>query len=347
MKNLICPENKMIEEFLKSKNFQTKIDELAEKYKNKKIIIYGAGITFDIIKRNYDISKLNIIGVADKKFNDGDKYHGYKAYNCETFLKEKPDVVLISVYESEIIERYFRKNLIPEVGDFKYEPLINYPYNERFKSRIDLLKNIYSQDKIKIILGSGGKQTPEGWTSTDVDLLDITEKENWTRFLKKNSIDNLLAEHVFEHLEIEEVKAAFNNIYEYLKRGGVLRFAVPDGYHPGEFYKNLTKPGGTGSGSEDHKLFFNIDLLQEIVDREKFDIIPIEYFDNNGIFHKEKYSLDNGYVSRTADNYPNSAFVKNPEEAVKFYESIPENLRYQFEKGNLGYTSLFVDIVKK
>ena len=55
-------------EFFNDNNAQKQIDKLAKKFKNKKVVIYGAGIYFQIIKNNFDISKLNIIGIADKKF---------------------------------------------------------------------------------------------------------------------------------------------------------------------------------------------------------------------------------------------------------------------------------------
>ena len=54
--------------YFKEVNAQKQINKLARKYKNKKIVIYGAGEYFRILKENYDLSKLNIVGIADKKF---------------------------------------------------------------------------------------------------------------------------------------------------------------------------------------------------------------------------------------------------------------------------------------
>ena len=54
--------------YFKSVHAQRQINKLARKYKNKKIIIYGAGEYFQILKNNFDLSKLNIVGIADKKF---------------------------------------------------------------------------------------------------------------------------------------------------------------------------------------------------------------------------------------------------------------------------------------
>ena len=59
----------------------------------------AAKVFFDAIHKYYDLSKLNIIGIADKRFTgheESQSYLGYKVYEpCE--LKElKPDYVLVA-----------------------------------------------------------------------------------------------------------------------------------------------------------------------------------------------------------------------------------------------------------
>ena len=61
---------KGIVNFLKKQNFQKRIDKLSKKYAGKKIIIYGGGKAFELMCQNYDFSKLNIIGIADIKFEN-------------------------------------------------------------------------------------------------------------------------------------------------------------------------------------------------------------------------------------------------------------------------------------
>ena len=56
--------------FLKRRNFKSRLKKLTQKLKNKKIVIYGAGQLFEEINRHYDLSGLNIIALADRKFND-------------------------------------------------------------------------------------------------------------------------------------------------------------------------------------------------------------------------------------------------------------------------------------
>jgi len=122
--------------FLKKKNFQKRIDALAKKYSGNKIIIYGAGIGFEAIKENYDLSKLNIIGIADMKFGNDGEFMGYKTFDPDSFMKESPDAVLIAMVESDIAEDFFKENIIPEHGKFQHEPLIKL-------SIFDLLQKLF------------------------------------------------------------------------------------------------------------------------------------------------------------------------------------------------------------
>jgi glycosyltransferase involved in cell wall biosynthesis len=47
---------------------QRYIDKLAKKLQEKKIVLYGAGIISEILIKNFDLSKLNIIAISDKRF---------------------------------------------------------------------------------------------------------------------------------------------------------------------------------------------------------------------------------------------------------------------------------------
>lgn len=122
-----------IAEFLQQKNFHAYIDKLAQKYKNKKIILYGAGLTFDVINDNYDLSKLNITAISDLKFNDNEQYNGYKTLSPEGIFKNKPDIVLITMFYSNTAQSFFETQLFPKFGKFKYSPLINFSFFDSLK----------------------------------------------------------------------------------------------------------------------------------------------------------------------------------------------------------------------
>ena len=101
-------------EYLEKKKAQTVIDETAEKYKDKKIILYGADLFTGDLFRNYDLSKLNILGVADKTFQDhldGD-YYGYKKFGPYDLLETDFDLLLITAYDDTEIKEYFKKDLL-------------------------------------------------------------------------------------------------------------------------------------------------------------------------------------------------------------------------------------------
>jgi len=103
-------KNEIIKEKnLQKKNLQKKIDKLAEKYNNKKIVLYGAGAFFDDIKKNHDISKLNIVAVSDIKFTEESEYKGFKAIPPQKISEQKPDVILLTVLNKATAFPYIEK----------------------------------------------------------------------------------------------------------------------------------------------------------------------------------------------------------------------------------------------
>lgn len=93
--------------YFKSIKIEKHIKQLAKIDKNKKIILYGAGLMAKELLQNYDLKNLNIIGVCDKKFtNDkNDKFYGYKCITPNELENIDFDsiYVLISRYD-EIIK---------------------------------------------------------------------------------------------------------------------------------------------------------------------------------------------------------------------------------------------------
>ena len=121
--------------FLKKNNFQRRINNLAKKYKGKNIILYSTGILSDVILDNFNLSDLNIIGVSDIKYQfqnnlDLTNYKGFKTIKPMDIRKNKPDLVLILMQEYFRAENYFRKELIPNHGKFKYDSLFKIPIIE-------------------------------------------------------------------------------------------------------------------------------------------------------------------------------------------------------------------------
>ena len=112
-----------IEKLLKKMNFQNKINKLAKKYKNKRILIYGGGLLFSVISRNYDLSGLNIVAVADKSVADNStNIENYKAIPLEELKNISAfDVIMISILKSGSVKNmllnglYFQYKTPPEI----------------------------------------------------------------------------------------------------------------------------------------------------------------------------------------------------------------------------------------
>jgi len=136
-----------------------------------------------------------------------------------------------------------------------------------------------------------------------------------------------------------------SKIYQYLEHGGCLRFAVPDAYHPSGYVRDLTRPGGLEPGADDHKYFYSIYDIRHISKATSFHAVPLEYFDNNGRFHRQEYDFANGYVSRCSKNYL-GRFTNNPSEMKKLLDTTEQHLRQQFYDNKISYTSLLVDFIK-
>ncbi len=152
---------------------------------------------------------------------------------------------------------------------------------------------------VRIILGAGGTSYP-GWISTDYPTLDVTDEKSWHRLFQALKIDALLAEHVFEHLTDNQIVAAFANAYRFLKIGGYIRIAVPDGYHPDTEYIEMVKPGGKGPGSKDHKQLFNYQTLSDQLEKAGFVVRLLEWFDEQGTFNFQEWKRQDGFISRSS-----------------------------------------------
>ncbi len=140
------------------------------------------------------------------------------------------------------------------------------------------------------------------WISTDIEILDIIDSNNWMFLFKKESLCAVLAEHVWEHFDDVQAKKALKNIYVYLKRGGYLRIAVPDGFHPDPSYIELVKPGGSGLGSDTHKQLYNYKSLSKLLVDVGFQVELLEYWDEDGRFHHKKWKEEDGLIIRSMEN---------------------------------------------
>lgn len=86
-------------EYLKDNDFDKKYPKLVKKLAGKKIIIYGTGSMFQVIKETYDLSGIDVIGISDMKYTteeEGNIEFGYKIIPKSKIADYNPDVVLIA-----------------------------------------------------------------------------------------------------------------------------------------------------------------------------------------------------------------------------------------------------------
>ena len=93
-------------------NEQKYIDKLAKKYKNKKILLYGAGLVSDVLFENFDMSKLNIVGISDKRFEgfNEEKYFEIKTYKPYEIKDLDFDILLVALKNYKFMKSILKKN---------------------------------------------------------------------------------------------------------------------------------------------------------------------------------------------------------------------------------------------
>jgi predicted SAM-dependent methyltransferase len=153
--------------------------------------------------------------------------------------------------------------------------------------------------ELRVIIGAGGIEFP-GWLSTEYPVTDFTDSGSLRRLFRPSSVAAFVAEHVWEHLTPEQAAAAARNCFEFLKPGGYLRIAVPDGLHPDASYIEYVRPGGTGLGSDDHKVLYNYRTLSATLEAAGLVVHLLEWFDEEGVFHFSDWDPEAGFVFRSA-----------------------------------------------
>ena len=92
-------------------------------------MFYGAGVFLELIKKYFDLTGINVIGVADRRFanhEENEKFLGYKAYSPDEIANVKPDCVLVATkWYVNIIEELCFKTL--KGTKIKVLPLVRKP----------------------------------------------------------------------------------------------------------------------------------------------------------------------------------------------------------------------------
>lgn len=184
------------------------------------------------------------------------------------------------------------------------------------------LDRITNKKPLKLVIGASGI-CDAGWVKTNIDYLNLLNPGHWESHFRENQIDAMLAEHVWEHLTADEGYSAAQRCFKYLRPGGYLRAAVPDGFHQKNEYIECVRPGGIGAGADDHKILYNHASFADIFEKAGFRVYLLEYFDSERKFHYADWSPSDGKINRS----------------MRFDKRNPNGL--------LNYTSIILDAYKE
>jgi predicted SAM-dependent methyltransferase len=197
-----------------------------------------------------------------------------------------------------------------------------YFYFLHTKNKIAFSRNVKKQkNNLRLVIGASDI-CPKDWLPSEQYFLNLLDEKDWQNFFEPNSIKMMLAEHVWEHLTPEDGKRSAAMCFKYLSKGGHLRVAVPDGFHPNPDSIEYVRPGGHGAGADDHKVLYNHHTFGELFESVGFSVERLEYFDEQGQFHSTDWNSEQGHVIRS-----------------KRYDK-------RNKDGQLAYTSLILDVKK-
>ena len=154
---------------------------------------------------------------------------------------------------------------------------------------------------MKVVLGAGNTSY-DGWISTQETELNLLKPADFERMFSKEKPKAFLAEHVWEHMTLEEGYLAAKNCFSYLADGGYMRVAVPDKNFRNEWYQNMVKVGGNGDVNHPaftHKIVYDYRLLSQVFLSAGFEVELLEWCDETGQFHYKYWNEADGKIGRS------------------------------------------------
>ncbi len=154
---------------------------------------------------------------------------------------------------------------------------------------------------MKIVIGAG-KTVYEGWISTQENELNLLNRGDFEKMFADRKPSAFLAEHVWEHMTLEDGIIAAQNCYDFLAEGGYIRVAVPDANFRNEWYQSIIKVGGKGDPNHPaftHKIVYDYKTLCDVFEKVGFAVDLLEYCDENGTFHYKYWNVLDGKIGRS------------------------------------------------
>jgi predicted SAM-dependent methyltransferase len=186
----------------------------------------------------------------------------------------------------------------------------------RRRHHVGIIRDVLARGANKrIVIGAGGICPPD-WIATEQYILNMCSPQDWAALMPPDFLSAILAEHVWEHLTPADAVTSARYCLQYLRPGGHLRVAVPDGLHPDPRYVEAVRPGGSGAGAEDHKVLYTYASFAEVFRQAGFEVRALEHYDEAGRFQFHEWDPRDGmiwrslrYDERNRDGKPNFASI--------------------------------------
>jgi predicted SAM-dependent methyltransferase len=228
------------------------------------------------------------------------KKTSYTGQTYHSIINRKEFNAILEKYNMEIIKELCCSFDDWENGGSSFLLKRKNSMSKYFNNTLRQMRNTIMNAKTKnIVLGAGDVYYGPEWIATNIEDLDITNEDDWKFFFGNTKADNIVAEHVFEHLTEKETYDALRNIYNFMKKGGNFRIAVPDGLFPDQGYIDHVKPNGIGAGSDDHKVLYTHKTFMQTLSQVPFRVEMMEYWDEQGKFHYNEWDVKLGTINRS------------------------------------------------
>ncbi|GAB2546370.1 class I SAM-dependent methyltransferase [Gracilibacillus alcaliphilus] len=168
-------------------------------------------------------------------------------------------------------------------------------------------------EPIRVVVGAGGYNNNPGWTHTNEDEINLLDKSTWLEKFKEGTLTAILAEHVWEHITYQEGVQAAKICYQFLHDDGYVRCAVPDGFFPDPAYQEMVQVGGPGPKDHpaaSHQIVHNYKTLTAMFEEAGFDVILLEFCDEEGNFHHKEWDGKDGVIFRSMQYDPRNQYGK-------------------------------------
>lgn len=301
-----------------SKNeFSENFLKLKEKFKNKNILLYCAGIYFEALNDKFNLNEhFKIVGISDVKFDNDELFKNYKKIQTKNILNTDFDYILILSPNPKPKEEY-----LTNLGVQK-EKIYNLEINSNSTiQKLKLSKDFYLETKNFSL------------TKKYFSILtnnELNSKLNYEKVLKR--IKNKKEKIKILFLCEENQKWCYQNLYKNLEKND--KFEVL----PVALFPMITKSKINFTQKENEQFFKerSIETI-DIYDYEKNIIKDISYLSPDIVFYQEPWHLFGainpkivsefaltimtpyGYSSLNADSWGSDFVKENYSNLWKFF----------------------------